>query len=222
MSRSKSRAGPHLAWYASRLKRHANRVINGDRIKRNVIVMGASGGGIEVLIRIFSQIPADLKAIIGVVLHRGPRKSELLQVLGKKSALPLMEPSHDSRLDAGRIILAPPDHHIEFTPHRVIVQRGPKEHSTRPAIDPLFRSAAQSFGNRVVGILMSGGGDDGVNGLIAITDNGGISLAQEPEDADIPYMPMNAIRYDHVDGILPIKEIAPTLAAVARGDAVEC
>jgi two-component system chemotaxis response regulator CheB len=184
--------------------------------------MGASAGGIEVLVRIFSEMPLDLAAIVGVVLHRGPIPSELLHVLSKKSALPMMEPAQDSRLEAGRIYLAPPDHHIEFAPHRVVVRRGPKEHSTRPAIDPLFRSAAQSFGKRVAGILLSGGGDDGVNGLIAITDNGGISLVQEPEDAEMPYMPMNAIRYDHVEGVLPVKAIAPALASLVRGDAVEC
>ena len=167
-------------------------------------------------------MPPDLAAIVGVVLHRAPLPSELLQVLRKKSALPIIEPSHDTKLENGRIVLAPPDHHIEFTPHHVVIRRGPKEHSTRPAIDPLFRSAARSFGNRVAGILLSGGGDDGVSGLITVTERGGISLAQEPQDSGMPYMPMNAIRYDHVGGILPVKAIAPTLVSLVRGEEVEC
>ncbi|HJR76262.1 MAG TPA: chemotaxis protein CheB [Nitrospiraceae bacterium] len=223
MSRSNRRpvvAG--LALFGSRPRHQTDRIINRTRIKRTVIVIGASAGGIEVLIRLFSEMPPDLTAIVAVVLHRGPIPSELLHVLSKKSALTMIEPSYDSRLETGRIYLAPPDHHLELTSHHVTVRRGPKEHSTRPAVDPLFRSAAESFGNRVVGLLLSGGGDDGVNGLITIKEQGGIALVQEPEDADMPYMPMNAIRYDHVDGVLPVKAIAPTLTLLVRGDAVEC
>ena len=222
MYRSKSPPATRITSRASRPQRRARRIINQDRIKRNVIVLGASAGGIEVLVRIFSEMPPDLAAIIGIVLHRGPLPSELLQVLSKRSGLPMIEPSHDSTLQPGRIYLAPPDHHMEFTPHRVIVRRGPREHSTRPAIDPLFRSAARSFGTRVMGMLLSGGGDDGVSGLMLIKEHGGVSLAQEPQDSEMPYMPMNAIRYDHVDGILPVKAIVPTLSSLTRGEAVEC
>jgi two-component system, chemotaxis family, protein-glutamate methylesterase/glutaminase len=222
MSGSNLAHASRRAAYPLEPTRRADRIVNRARIIRNVIVMGASAGGIEVLIRIFSEIPPDLKAVVGVVLHRAPMKSELMHVLGKKSALQIIEPSHDMKVETGVIFLAPPDHHIEFTTQYVTVRRGPKEHSTRPAIDPLFRSAARSFGNRVVGLLLTGGGDDGVNGLIAIKGQGGMSLVQEPEDSAMPYMPMNAIRYDNVDGILRIKEIAPALIALAKGEAVEC
>jgi two-component system chemotaxis response regulator CheB len=205
MSQTKRRADIGLVPYASRLRHRAARVVNREYIKRTIIVMGASAGGIEVLTRLFSEMPPDLAAIVGVVLHRGPLPSQLLEILSKKSALPIMEPSRDLKLEKGRIVVAPPDHHPEFTPHHLVIRRGPKEHSTRPAIDPLFRSVAQSFGNRVVGVLLSGGGDDGVNGLIMIKEHGGISLAQEPQDSEMPYMPRNAIRYDHVDGVLPVQ-----------------
>ena len=117
------RAVGRITSRASRPQRRARRIINQDRIKRNVIVLGASAGGIEVLVRIFSEMPPDLAAIIGIVLHRGPLPSELLQVLSKRSGLPMFEPSHDSTLQPGRIYLAPPDHHMEFTPHRVLVRR---------------------------------------------------------------------------------------------------
>jgi two-component system, chemotaxis family, protein-glutamate methylesterase/glutaminase len=222
MFRSKSPPASRFTSHASRPQRRARRILNQDRIKRNVIVLGASAGGIQLLMRIFSEMPPDLPAIVGMVLHRGPLPSELLQVLSKRSSLPMIEPLHDSTLEPGRIYLAPPDHHMEVTPHRVIVRRRPKEHSTRPAIDPLFRSAARSFGTRVVGMVLSGGGDDGVSGLMLVKENGGLSLAQEPQDAEMPYMPMNAIRYDHVDGILPVKAIVPILSSLARGEAVEC
>jgi two-component system chemotaxis response regulator CheB len=202
-------------------KGRADRVVNGERIKRDVIVMGASAGGVEVLIRVFSEIPPDLTAVFAVVLHRGPVPSELLQVLGRRSTFPIVEPSHDVRLRTGVILLAPPDHHMELQDSRILVRRGPKEHSTRPAVDPLFRSAALSFDARVVGLLLSGCGDDGVNGLVSIKNHGGISLVQDPADSDMPSMPMNAIRYDSVDAILPIKTIAATLTRLARGVAVE-
>lgn len=195
--------------------------LNQETIKRDVIVMGASAGGIEVLIRMFSELPPDLPAIMGVVLHRGPIASELRLVLGKRSVLPIVEPAQDLSSRKGTIFLAPPDHHLELKPHRALVRRGPKEHNTRPAIDPLFRSAADSFGSRVVGVLLSGCGDDGVTGLIAIKHHGGICLVQDPEEADMPYMPVNAIRYDHVDRILPAKAIASTLGTLVKGGPVE-
>jgi two-component system chemotaxis response regulator CheB len=195
--------------------------LNREAIKRTVIVMGASAGGIQVLIRIFSEFPPDLSGIVAVVLHRGPIASALLEVLGKRSTLPIVEPERTLRLRKGAVMLAPPDHHLELAPRHVVVRRGPKEHSTRPAIDPLFRSAADSFGHRVVGVLLSGCGDDGVTGLVAIKDHGGICLVQDPEEADMPYMPINAIRYDHVDRILPAKAIAPTVNALVKGRTVE-
>jgi two-component system chemotaxis response regulator CheB len=211
---------PH-DWDASRLKKGTG-TLNSKGIARNVVVIGASAGGIEVLIRIFSQLQPNLAAVLAVVLHRGPIPSELLQVLGKRSSLPLIEPEHDMRMKSGTIFLAPPDHHMEFKPPRILIRRGPKEHSTRPAIDPLFRSAARSFETRVVGLLLSGCGDDGVNGMVAIKDKGGLCLVQDPDDADMPYMAMNAIRYDHVDGVLPVKSIAPTVNRLVKGEVIEC
>jgi two-component system chemotaxis response regulator CheB len=184
--------------------------------------MGASAGGIEVLLRILSELPPGLPAKVGLVLHRAPFASELVEVLGKRSALSILEPSHDAALRGGVIYLAPPDHHLEFLRHRVAVRRGPKEHSTRPAVDPLFRSAAENFGERVVGVLLSGGGEDGVNGLMVIKENGGISLVQEPGDAIMPFMPINAIRYDHVDCALPAKSIAAALVTLLRGEPLQC
>ena len=221
MPESDLRRPRHQALEAIRLKKKAG-TLNGDGIARNVVVIGASAGGVEVLIRIFSEIQPDLAAVVGVVLHRGPIPSELLQVLGKRSSLPVVEPGQDMRMKSGTIFLAPPDHHMEFHPPRIVIRRGPKEHSTRPAIDPLFRSAAESFGARVVALLLSGGGDDGVNGMVVIKDKGGLCLVQDPADADMPYMIMNAIRYDHVDAILPVKSIASTVNRLVHGEVIEC
>jgi two-component system chemotaxis response regulator CheB len=101
------------------------------------------------------------------------------------------------------------------------VNRGPKQHHTRPAVDPLFESAARAHGTRVVGVVLTGGGDDGLHGLLAIEAAGGLSIAQDPAEAAFPWMPANAIRYDRVNLILPLAAIAGTLVALARGEAVE-
>lgn len=197
-------------------------VINAQHLVRDVIVLGASAGGIEVLIGLLAELPADLPAIMAVVVHRPPGRSQLARVLQRRSPLTIVEASNRVKLIPGRVYLAPPDHHLEFEPTRLVVRRTPKEHSARPAIDPLFRSAAHAFGRRVVGMLLSGGGDDGVNGLILIKQNGGISLAQDPADALMPFLPLNAVRYDHPDCLVPTNSIAPTLLALVKGRVVQC
>lgn len=134
--------------------------------------------------------------------------------------LPVIEPDTAMPVKKSTIFLGPADRHMIFEGDRVIVHRGPKEHSTRPAVDPLFRSAALSFASRVSGLLLSGAGDDGVDGLITIKEHGGICLVQDPDEADLPYMPMNAIRYDNVDASLPVKDLGPVLDRLARGEMV--
>lgn len=204
-------------------RHHPSRpLINAHHVVRDVIVLGASAGGIEVLIRVLSELPAGLPALIAIVVHRPPGPSHLAEVLRRRSPLAVMEASNRLKLISGRVYLAPPDHHLEFEPTRLVVRRSPKEHSVRPAIDPLFRSAARAFGRRVVGMLLSGGGDDGVNGLILIKQNGGISLTQDPADAPMPYLPLNAVRYDHPACLVPTEAIASTLTALVKGRAVAC
>jgi two-component system chemotaxis response regulator CheB len=185
-----------------------------------VIVIGASAGGVMALAEFFGGLPADLPASIAVVLHRGTTPGELAHVLGRQSRLPLVEPTGSAPLKPGVIYLAPPDHHLLMDHHGVGIHRGPKEHSTRPAIDPLFRSAAAAYGKRVVGMLLTGCGEDGVSGLIAISQASGLTLAQDPEDAYMPYMPLNALLYDDVAGVFPLSQLSGVVAALARGCSV--
>lgn len=196
------------------------RVVNGEGIKRDVIVIGASAGGVMALSELFAALPAKLPAVVGVVLHRSTTPGELADVLRRRSRCPVVEPKGAGALKQGVIYLAPPDHHLLFEPHGVAIHRGPKEHATRPAVDPLFRSAADHYGKRVVGMLLTGAGDDGVSGLIAISQSSGITLAQDPEDAYMPYMPMNAVQFDDIDGVFPLSEMASVLEALALGGAV--
>lgn len=194
--------------------------INEQCIKRDIIVIGASAGGVQALQQIFASLPSHLPATLGVVLHRGEAQSRLAEVLGQRSALRVYEPNHVVRTEQGTIYLAPPDHHLLFERGKVAVQRGPREHSTRPAIDPLFRSAAESYGRRVVGLQLTGCGEDGVSGLIAITEAGGLTLVQDPEEAYMPYMPLNAIRHDDVAGLVSLDDVGSILTSLANGEQV--
>ena len=197
-------------------------MINSEGIPRDVIVIGASAGGVEALMRLFSSLPADLPVRIAVVIHRSPLQSfHLRQVLGRRSTMPVREPKPHETMMPGTIYLAPRDHHMLVKNNHIELSRGPKEHFTRPAVDPLFASAAVAYGARVIGVLLTGAGDDGAAGLIAIKQYGGLGLVQDPQDAKIPFMPLNALRYDHVDLIRPLSAIPTALATLAQGRPVQ-
>jgi len=200
-------------------------MINAARLPRDIITIGASAGGVEALVSLLEGLPATLPASLAVVLHRSPNgtgyQTRLPQVLGRRSALLVMEPEEGEPLVRGAAYIAPRDHHMVLADHSLSLNRGPKEHRTRPAIDPLFRSAAVLYGPRVVGVLLSGMGADGVSGLIAIKAHGGLSLVQCPGQAAFPSMPQHAIAEDDVDAILDVETLAETLTALARGEAIE-
>ena len=196
-------------------------MINADRCARDVVVVGASAGGVPTLIALFAKLPRDLPAAVAVVLHRSPyHESNLSRVLARWANLSIVEPADGTALEGRRVYIAPRDHHMTLEDGRVRIHRGPKEHRTRPAVDPLFRSAADVYGPRVVGVLLTGGGEDGVQGLIRIKAAGGLSIAQDPNEAPFPFMPMNAIVYDSVDAVLQVEMIAAAIPLLARGEQV--
>ena len=197
------------------------RALNWQGVKRDVIVIGASAGGVEVVGRLFSMLPRDLPAVIGCVMHRGMIPGHLAAVLGRRSSLPVREPRTGETVQRGMIYLASADQHLLFTPHGIEVNRGQREHSTRPAVDPLFRSAAATYGDRVVGVVLTGGGQDGTRGIIAITQSDGLTLVHDPGDAHMPYMPQSAIQGDHVKGIYALEELPAVLETLAQGGSVD-
>jgi two-component system chemotaxis response regulator CheB len=193
-------------------------MLNAEGQPRDVVVVGASAGGVQALIRILTKLPGDLPAVLGIVLHRTPyHETRLPWVLGRHSALKTLEPHDGAPLERGTAFVAPRDQHLLFDKERVHLSRGPREHMTRPAIDPLFRSAAAAFGPRVVGVLLTGFGGDGVPGLIQISGAGGLSLVQDPREAPHPAMPCRAIAEDDVDAVLTLDRIVETLIALAWG-----
>ena len=180
---------------------------------KDIIVVGASAGGIEALRTIAGGLPQDLTASVFVVLHASPDSPGVLaEILARAGALPASNAVDGERIQPGRIYVAPPDRHLIIEPNRVRLTRGPKENRFRPAVDPLFRSAAQVYGPRVIGVILTGNLDDGTAGLWAVKRLGGTAIVQDPEEALAPSMPRSALRQVKVDYCLPVAEIAPVLA----------
>jgi two-component system, chemotaxis family, protein-glutamate methylesterase/glutaminase len=183
-----------------------------------VIVVGTSAGGVEALKALFSGLPADLDAIVLVVLHIAPTSPGYLPVaFGKAGPLPCVHPKQGQRLEKGHIYLAPPDHHMLVEARGTIrLSRGPKENRSRPAVDPLFRSAALAFGAKVIGVILTGNLDDGTAGLLAVKQSGGTTVVQSPVDAEAPSMPLNAARHVKIDHQVSLSEMAPLLARLTK------
>lgn len=184
-------------------------------LRRDLVVIGASAGGVEALQEIASRLPANFLACVMVVLHIGRHESRLAQILSRVGPLPVANARHGDALRPGRIVVACPDHHLMVRDGKVAVMRGARENHSRPAIDPLFRSAAVEFGSRVIGVLLSGANDDGTAGVQAVASAGGVTLVQDPDEALAPAMPLSAIMHAHVDHRLPVREIGGLLSELA-------
>jgi len=142
-----------------------------------IIVIGASHGGVAALERIISSLPSDLNAAVFVVLHIGSSsRSSLPEILSRTSSLPVSWALHTDRITPGRIYIAPPDQHMLLAQGYVRTVHGPKENHTRPAVDPLFRSAALAYGVDVIGVILTGNLDNGTAGLLAVKDCGGVTV----------------------------------------------
>ena len=183
----------------------------------DIIVIGASAGGVEVLIDVVRDLPADLPAAVFVVVHMAANAPTVLpSVLNRSGKLPAAHGSHDEPIRRGRIYVARPDVHLLMRGDRIVLGRGPKENSARPAVDVLFRSAARSYGSRVIGVVLSGSLDDGTVGLDVIKRAGGIAVVQDPEQAMFPGMPRSAVENVAVDHVVPREQIASLLARLAH------
>jgi len=175
---------------------------------QNVVVLGASRGGVAALREIVADLPDDLAAAVLIVVHIGPTApSQLPVLLSRWGRLPAVHGHDGQTIRAGHIYVAPPDWHMQIAGGHIHLNQGPKEHHTRPAADPLFRSAARCYGARAIGIVLTGGDHDGTEGLRAIAAAGGTAIVQRPDDAQDPSMPRSAIKGDHPDYCVPVAEI---------------
>ena len=186
---------------------------------RDIIAIGASSGGIRALQELTAGLPADLPASIFIVMHMLPTAASILpDILGKRSALPVAFAKNNEPIRAQRIYVAPPDYHLLVERDHMHVVSGPREHFSRPGINPLFRSVAQSYGARVIGIILTGQLDDGVAGLWEIKRRGGVAVVQSPAEAQFPSMPLNAIKNLDVDYTIEISRIPALLSQLVLED----
>lgn len=186
---------------------------------KNIVAIGASSGGIGALKQIFGALGADFPAPVLVVLHIGAHESVLPTMFAPVSRLAVRHAQDGEPVQPGSILIAPPNRHMLVEQGRIRLSRGAKENHARPAIDPLFRSAAVAYKNRVIGLVLTGHMDDGTVGLQAVKAYGGLALIQDPADAEVPSMPTSAMNYVDIDFVLPLDDIAPTLTRLTRAPA---
>lgn len=186
------------------------------------VVIGASAGGVTALQKIVAGLPADLPAAVFITLHMFSRTEAILhELLNAAGPLQACAARDGDLIQNGRIYVAPPDYHLLLTPERMHLGHGPKEGLQRPSINVMFRSAAAVFGNRVIGVVLTGMLDDGAAGLWDITQQGGATVVQDPEEAAYRSMPESAIRGLNVQYILRLEEIAPLLVRLSMGETHE-
>jgi two-component system chemotaxis response regulator CheB len=190
--------------------------------RRDIIVVGASAGGVTALRGFVQNLPKDFKGSVFIVLHIPPyTESKLPTILSKAGPLEAVHPQDEEEIVPGKIYVATNDYHLLIARDKVMVKRGPKENRFRPSIDALFRSAAYTYRSRVVGIIFSGILNDGVSGLWTIKQHGGLAIVQNPDDAEHPQLPQNVLEYVEPDYVKPASEIGSLISQLVREKAPE-
>jgi two-component system, chemotaxis family, protein-glutamate methylesterase/glutaminase len=184
---------------------------------RDIVVIGCSAGGVEALPRVLQQLPADLEAAIFIVQHLGTSSPlHLAAILARTAILPVVWAEQGAAIERGRVLVCPPDVHMLLSERHVQLTRGARENYARPSIDKLFRSAAAVFGSRAIGVLLTGMLGDGAAGLRAIHDAGGVTIVQDPGDAQFPELPSRALLAVTPDRTLPIDAIGGAIVSIVR------
>jgi two-component system, chemotaxis family, protein-glutamate methylesterase/glutaminase len=181
---------------------------------RDIVVIGASAGGVEALKKLVGGLSPDFPGSLFITVHFPEHGTSMLpSILSRAGRLGVVHAVNGESIVPGRAYVAPPDHHLLLTRSGVKLVRGPRENGNRPAIDPMFRSAALAFGPRVIGVVLTGNLDDGTAGLAAIKRARGLTLVQDPADALFPSMPQSALDHVEIDCVAPMRSMT---AAIAR------
>jgi len=196
----------------------------GTRLAERVdaVVIGASAGGVEALATLLPALPEGLRAAVFIVLHLPrERPSLLIDIFSTKCALPVQEAQDKEPVAAGTVYFAPPDYHLllDDGPQLALSADAP-EHFSRPSIDVLFESAADLYRERLLGVILTGANQDGAAGLAAVQRAGGITVVQQPQSAQAPFMPEAALRRNAADFVLTLEEIAKLFRSLANGAAL--
>lgn len=187
-----------------------------------IIVIGASTGGFEAFKKIIRSLPPDFDTPVFIVWHMSPDIRGILpDVLNRENSIYAAHAYNGETIKSNRIYVAPPDYHMLIQDGKIRITHGPKENRFRPAVDPLFRSAAYAYGSRVIGVILSGGLDDGTAGLWTIKHYGGIAIVQDPLEAEVPSMPENAMREVKVDHCLGLSEMTDLLVRLSKEPLIE-
>jgi two-component system chemotaxis response regulator CheB len=191
-------------------------------MKGRIFVIGASLSGIDALCELVSKLPKEFPAPIFIAQHVASHSPGMLpHILSEAGPLPAVHPKAATRFEPGTIYVAPPDRHMLIQDGYVRLSHGPQENLARPAIDPLFRSAAVNYGSAVVGVVLTGQLNDGTSGLLAIKDRGGFTIVQEPAEATARSMPLSAIRHMKVDKVCTLEKMAVLFIDLANDDPPE-
>lgn len=182
-----------------------------------VVVIGASAGGLQALLTIVERLPNTLPACVLIAMHSSTNGEGVLpQILDRTGSLPVTFARSGDPVSSGRIYVAPGDFHLLVGVDGLMLAHGPRENGFRPAVDPLFRTAARELGRRVIGVILSGALSDGTYGLSLVKHHGGVTIVQDPDDAQIPSMPQSAINHVAVDHVLPAADIAGEIVRLAE------
>jgi chemotaxis response regulator CheB len=193
---------------------------------RQIVVMGASAGGVAVMTRVLKRLPEDFSAVVFCVVHRpavpwGASADDLVNVLGVQAGLRVRAAVDSERFQTGNVYVCPSNYHLLVESGFIRLERSPKEVYVRPSIDVLFRSAALSYGRRVIAVLLTGALYDGTSGLWEIKKRGGVTIVQDPSEVEFPAMPRTAIDNVAVDYVLPVHSIADKLIELTSQDAAK-
>ncbi|HEX6371898.1 MAG TPA: chemotaxis protein CheB [Longimicrobium sp.] len=181
-------------------------------LERDIVVIGASAGGVEAVASLVEALPRDLAAAVFIVVHFPPHTTSVLpRIITRRGGMAAVHPEDGAPIELGCVYVAPPDRHLLVEQGHMRLVRGPRENGARPALDPLFRSAARAYGPRVVGVVLTGNLDDGTAGLMAVKSAGGVAVVQDPDDALYAGMPSSALRHVQADHVAPLSEIAGIL-----------